>query len=292
MSALVPISALVAAMLSFQVGAALAKTLFAVLGVEATAALRLGFGALILFVAFKGWKARVDSRNWQALLIYGLTLAGMNIMYYLAISRLPMGIASAIEFLGPLAVAVIFSRKLMDFLWVGLAATGLLLLTPLARTAQQLDPIGILWALGAAIAWALYIIFGKAAGQQHGARATALGMSIAAMVAIPVGLRQAESFSLDFHLVPTVLGMTLLANAIPFTLEMFALRNLPARSLGTLMSLEPAISALVGFAILREWLTSQQVVAIGLIVIASIGTAISAQSRVSQATGQIGSGFD
>ncbi|MET2829801.1 EamA family transporter [Mesorhizobium shangrilense] len=285
MSSFVPILALLAAMLSFQVGATLAKTLFSIFGAEGTAALRLCLGSLILIVTLKAWKARIDASNWQALLGYGITLAGMNLMYYMAVSRLPLGIASAIAFLGPLSVAVIFSRRPMDFLWVGLAAIGLLLLTPLGGPAQNLDPIGILWALGNAICWALYIILGKKAGQQHGGRTTALGMTIAALIALPIGLHQTETFMLDFGLVPLVLGMTILSTAIPFTLEMFALRNLPSRSLGTLMSLEPAIGALAGFAILSERLTILQALAIGLIVLASVGTAISTRSREIKAVG-------
>lgn len=230
MSSFVPILALLAAMLSFQVGATLAKTLFSIFGAEGTAALRLCLGSLILIVTLKAWKARIDASNWQALFGYGITLAGINLMYYMAVSRLPLGIASAVAFLGPLSVAIIFSRRPMDFLWVGLAAIGLLLLTPLGGTAQNLDPIGILWALGNAISWALYIILGKKAGQQHGGRTTALGMTIAALIALPIGLHQTETFMLDFGLVPLVLGMTILSTAIPFTLEMFALRNLDSRS--------------------------------------------------------------
>ncbi|WP_378942375.1 EamA family transporter [Mesorhizobium sp. ANAO-SY3R2] len=285
MSTLVPISALLAAMLSFQVGATLAKTLFAIFGAEGTAALRLCLGALILIVTLKAWKARLNPNNWQALLGYGITLAGMNVMYYLAVSRLPLGIASAIGFLGPLAVAVTFSRRPLDFISVSIAAIGLLLLTPLAGATHHLDPIGILWALGNALCWAMYIILGKKAGQQHGARTTALGMTIAAFIALPIGLHQTETFVLDIGLVPLVLGMTILSSALPFTLEMFALRKLPARSLGTLMSLEPAIAALVGLTILSEQLTGLQALAIGLIVVASIGTAISAQSREIEAVG-------
>ncbi|MDH6234583.1 inner membrane transporter RhtA [Mesorhizobium soli] len=279
MPAFVPVLALLAAMISFQVGATAAKSLFAIFGAEGTAALRLCLGSLILIVTLRAWKARIDASNWQALLGYGVSLAGMNLMYYMAVSRLPLGIASAIAFLGPLSVAVVFSRRSLDFLFVGLAATGLLLLTPMVGTSDSLDPIGILWALGNAVCWSVYIVLGKKAGQQHGGRTTALGMTIAALIALPIGLHQTETFSLDFGLVPLLLGMTLLSTAIPFTLEMFALRNLPSRSLGTLMSLEPAIGALVGLIILHERLASSQLLAIGLIVLGSVGTVITVRSR-------------
>jgi inner membrane transporter RhtA len=279
MSALGPVLALMAAMLSFQVGATLAKSLFPVLGIEGTAALRLGFAALILIITLRAWRARLDAGNWQALLGYGVTLAGMNMMYYQAVSHLPLGVASAIQFLGPLTVAVLFSRAPLDFLWAALAAAGLLLLTPLAATAGNLSPIGIAWALGGASCWGLYIIFGRKAGRQHGARTTALGMTVAACIALPVGLNQAQSLLPNPGLLPIVIVMTLLSSVIPFTLEMVALRNLSARSLGTLMSLEPAISALVGLTILGERLTAAQTLAIGLIVAASVGTVACGRPR-------------
>lgn len=276
-SALTPILALLAAMLSIQSGASLAKRLFPLLGTLGTTSIRLTLAAVILIVMLRAWRARITTENWRSLLVYGVMLAGMNIMYYLAIARLPLGISSALEFLGPLGVAVALSRRVLDFAWAGLAAVGLILLTPLAGPVKSLDPVGIGWALGAAACWALYIVFGKEAGRQHGTQTAALGMTIAALIALPIGAHQASSLFTDLSLLPIAFGMALLSSAIPFSLEMFALRNLPTRSFGILMSVEPAIGALVGLVILRESLAFSQWLAIAFVVTASIGTSISAR---------------
>lgn len=277
-STLVPIVALLVTMLSIQSGASLAKHLFPLLGALGTTSIRLALAALIMIVMLRGWRARITRENWRSLIVYGVMLAGMNIMYYLAIARLPLGIASALEFLGPLGVAVALSRKISDFAWAGLAAIGLALLTPVVGPMQRLDPVGIAWALAAAACWALYIIFGKQAGRQHGAQTAALGMTIAAMIALPLGIPEAGLSLLDLSLLPIAFGMALLSSAVPFTLEMHALRNLPTRSFGILMSMEPAIGALVGLVILRENLAFSQWLAIAFIVAASIGTSISTRN--------------
>lgn len=262
-------------MTSILFGASIAKSLFPILGAQGTTVVRLVFGAAIMFVMLRAWRAEINSRNWQALTVYGVVLGAMNLMFYLAVNRLPLGIASALEFLGPLAVAVIYSRRPTDFAWVGLAAIGLLLLTPLAGPVHSLDPLGIVWALGAATCWAFYIVFGKKAGAQHGTYTAPLGTMIAAMVALPFGVAEAGTTLLDVKLLPIILAVAVLTSAIPFTLEMFALRRLPARAFGTLMSIEPAIGALIGLVYLHESLTIMQWLAIVLIVTASIGTTLS-----------------
>jgi len=274
-STLLPVAALLVAMLSIQSGASLAKQLFPLLGALGTSSLRLGLGAIILIVMLRGWRARIDRSNWRPLLAYGVMLTGMNVMYYLAVARLPLGIASALEFLGPLGLAVVLSRKASDFAWVGLAAVGLFLLTPAAGPAQKLDPIGIAWALGAAACWAIYILCGKEAGRLHGTQTPALGMTIAAVISLPIGVHDAGSSLLDLSLAPLALGMALMSSAIPFSLEMFSLRRLPARSFSILLSMEPAIGAIVGLVILRENPAPSQWLAIVCIVAASIGTSIS-----------------
>jgi inner membrane transporter RhtA len=282
-SPLAPIAALLVTMLSIQSGASLAKHLFPLLGALGTTSIRLALAAAIMIVMLRAWRARITRENWRSLIVYGIMLAGMNIMYYLAIARLPLGIASALEFLGPLGVAVALSRKVSDFAWAGLATIGLVLLTPAVGPAQRLDPVGIACALAAAACWALYIIFGKEAGRQHGTQTAALGVTVAALIALPIGAHAAGASLLDLSLLPIAFGMALLSSAIPFSLEMYALRNLPTRSFGILMSMEPAIGALVGLAILRENLAFGQWLAIALIVIASIGTSISARSSAAAA---------
>lgn len=297
MAAFAPVLALLAAMASFQLGATLAKELFAIYGAEATAALRLGLGALMLIVMHRAWKARLDRGNWRALSGYGMALGGMNLMYYLAVGRLPLGIASAIAFLGPLTVAVICSRRRRDLICAAIAAAGLVLLTAPGvmspgGSGAALDPVGVGWALGNAACWAIYIVLGKRAGQQHGARGTALGMSVAALMVLPLGIQAAPEISFDPALAPLILGMTILSTTLPFTLEMYALRTLPSRTLGTLMSLEPAIGAVVGLCVLGERLTRLQIMAVCLIVLASAAAALSSRTPPQAAAGTSGAEAD
>lgn len=273
---LLPVCSLLIAMLCIQSGASLAKSLFPVIGALGTTAVRLVIAAVILFFMLRGWRARITRHNWTTLAIYGVTLAGMNLMFYLSVTRLPLGIAAAIEFMGPLTVSVVFSKTRRDLAWAGIAAIGLLLLLPLTGVSPGLDPIGICWALGAAVCWGLYIVYGQKAGSQHGTQTAALGMVIAALIALPFGVAEAGAGLLDVHLLPIALTVAVMSSAIPFTLEMFALRRLPARTFGTLMSIEPAIGALVGIVVLAEALSTTQWLAIALIVIASAGASMSA----------------
>jgi inner membrane transporter RhtA len=271
---LLPVGALLIAMVSIQSGASFAKGLFSAVGAEGTTALRLGLGALMLTVALRPWRAQVTARNWHAVALYGIILGCMNLLYYMALNRIPLGIAAALEFTGPLAVAVFSSRRPMDFVWVVLAIIGLLLLLPIAQSAQALDPIGVALALGAGAGWALYIVVGKRAGAEHGAYTPALGMIIAAIVVLPFGVGHAGATLLSPAIIPMALVVAALSSAVPFALEMIALRRLPAQTYGTLTSLEPAIGALSGLVILHETLPVIQWVAIGLIVCASIGTTV------------------
>ena len=278
-SIFLPVCGLLFAMLSFSSGAAFAKGLFPDLGAMGTAAIRLAFAAVIMLVVLRGWRARITRVNWGALTIYGVTLCGMNLFFYLALMRLPLGVTSAIEFMGPLSVSVIFSNNRRDIIWAVLAAVGLLLLMPLTGGPDALDPVGIVWALASAICWALYIVYGQKAGSHHGTQTAALGTGIAALVALPFGIAEAGSSLLNTDLLPLVLAVALLSGAIPFTLEMFSLQRLPARTFGVLMSIEPVFGALVGFVVLREALTLTQALAIALVVVACAGAALSARPK-------------
>lgn len=273
-SLLFPVVALVIAMISIQAGASFAKTLFPVVGPEGTTALRLGFGAVMLILVLRPWRAVGIAKNWRVLALYGVNLGLMNLFYYMAVERIPVGIAAAIEFVGPLAVAVCTSRRRTDFVWVTLAAIGILLLLPLRDSAHSLDPIGIFYALLAAAGWAAYIIVGKKAGDALGASTPALGMLIGAIVVLPVGVIEAGTALLSWSILPLALVVAALSSAIPFAFEMVALRRLKPQTYGTLTSMEPAIGALSGLVILQEALPLVQWVAIGLIVCASIGTTL------------------
>jgi inner membrane transporter RhtA len=280
MSTLWPVVLLLAAMASVQVGASIAKTLFPLAGPVGMVSVRIALGTLMLCLVLRPWRARITADNWRPLLVYGVSLGVMNLLYYLALRRVPLGIAVAIEFVGPLAVAVLSSRRLLDFCWILLAAAGLTLLLPVARIGVGTDPVGALFALAAGGCWALYIIYGQKAGADHGAHAAALGSVISAIVIVPIGLIDRGSTLFSSAILIPGLFVAALSTALPYTLEMIALTRLPARTFGVLMSIEPAFGALVGYLYLNEWLTPLQWTAIALVILASVGATVSAQEKL------------
>ena len=275
-AALLPVIALVTGMISLQFGATVAKSLFPVVGAAGTASLRVGFSAVMLIAVWRPWRRSLSARDAGWIALYGISLGLMNVLFYLAIARLPLGPAVAIEFAGPLAIALIASRRMSDFLWIGVAVLGLGLLLPVAST-SSLDPLGVVLALGAALAWALYILFGQRAGRIDGGQAVSLGMLVAAVVAAPFGLAEAGLDLFAPGILVAGLTVALLSSAVPYSLEMFALRRLDRKRFGVLMSLEPAVAACAGFALLGERLCTIQWLAIGLVILASAG--ITATSR-------------
>ncbi|WP_245411737.1 EamA family transporter [Phyllobacterium leguminum] len=276
---ILPPLALVLAMLSIACGASFAKSLFPEVGAEGATALRLSIGALLLVPILRPWRVSFRSNAWQPVVIYGLMLGGMNVFFYLSIQTLPLGVALAIEFTGPLAVAIAASRRSIDFLWIGLAMIGLVLLLPLRSMNANLDPIGIAFALCAGACWAAYIIYGGIAGRLYGISAASIGLIVASAAMLPIGIAKA-GFSL---FTPSVLALGLLvailSSAIPYTLEMFALRHLPRKTFGTLTSAEPAVAALVGLALLHEALPVLQWIGIISISLASVGAALTAMQE-------------
>jgi inner membrane transporter RhtA len=270
---LLPIVLLLVAMLSIQSGAALGKSLFPLVGAEGTTALRLGLAALILCVLMRPWQARLSLKSCRSLLAYGLALGSMNLLFYMSLKSIPLGVAVALEFTGPLALALFSSRRLLDFVWVALAVFGLWLLLPSQHGEARLDPLGISLALGAGACWALYIVFGQKAGAEHGTHTVALGTLIAALMVFPIGLWQTGSELFASELLPVAIGVAVLSSALPYSLEMIALTRLPARIFSILMSMEPAIAALSGLLFLGERLAWNQWLAIGAIILASAGAA-------------------
>jgi inner membrane transporter RhtA len=265
--------ALVTAMISIQFGAATAKHTFALIGPQGVTTLRLFFATLMLCALWRPWKQLPSRKEWQAVIFYGLALGCMNFSFYLAIARIPLGIAVALEFTGPLAIALINSRRLRDLVWVTCAAAGIVLLLPVHEFSKDLDPLGIVYALIAGLFWALYIIFGKKASNAvHGGIATSLGMGVATLITFPIGLFYAGTAIFHYSILPLALIIALFASALPYSLEMFALTKLPTRTFSILMSLEPAIATLSGLLLLSEFLGFLQWLAIGLIIIASIGS--------------------
>ncbi|QLY64458.1 threonine/homoserine exporter RhtA [Enterobacter asburiae] len=269
-----PVAVILIAMLSIQSGASLAKSLFPLVGAPGVTALRIVLGTAILVVIFKPWRLRFKKEQRLPLLFYGLSLGAMNYLFYLSIQTIPLGIAVALEFTGPLAVALFSSLRPVDFIWVVLAVLGLWFLLPLGQSVAEIDLTGAALALGAGACWAVYILTGQRAGEEHGPATVALGSLIAAIVFVPIGMAQATESIWQWSVMPIGLAVAILSTALPYSLEMIALTRLPTRIFGTLMSMEPALAAISGMVFLCETLTLTQTLALCSIIAASMGSTL------------------
>jgi inner membrane transporter RhtA len=231
--------------LSVQLGAALAKSLFPAIGSGGTVFLRVGLAALVLLLVWRPHLRAYTRANYALVALFGLTIAAVNAAFYAAIARIPLGIAVTLEFVGPLGVAFVASRRRSDLLWAGLAAGGVLLLAPIGNL--TIDPLGVGLALVAGGCWAAYI---------------------------PLGVASGRGMLLDPRVLLVGCGVAVLSTLIPFSLELEALRLLPARVFGVLMSLEPAIAALIGWVVLKETTGLRALVALTLIMVASGGASL------------------
>ncbi|HEO9143733.1 MULTISPECIES: threonine/homoserine exporter RhtA [Enterobacter] len=274
-----PVAVILIAMLSIQSGASLAKSLFPLVGAPGVTALRIVLGTAILVVIFKPWRLRFKKEQRLPLLFYGLSLGAMNYLFYLSIQTIPLGIAVALEFTGPLAVALFSSRRPVDFIWVVLAVLGLWFLLPLGQNVSEIDLTGAALALGAGACWAIYILTGQRAGEEHGPATVALGSLIAAIVFVPIGMAQATESIWQWSVMPIGLAVAILSTALPYSLEMIALTRLPTRIFGTLMSMEPALAAISGMVFLGETLTLTQTLALCSIIAASMGSTLTMRSE-------------
>ncbi|CDX56634.1 threonine and homoserine efflux system [Mesorhizobium plurifarium] len=275
-----PVLGLLGAMLSVQVGAAFAKGLFPVLGPEGTTMLRLAIGALMLAAALRPWNVLPSRKNLPWLAAYGTTVCAMNMLFYAALQRIPLGICVALEFTGPLFVATLGSRRLLDLVWVALAIVGIGLLSPFAGISSGLDPLGVVLALAAGACWGLYIIFAQKAGAELGVRTSAYGMAIAAVLALPFGFSAAQAHLTDPHVMAGAAVVGLFSSALPFYLEMLVLARMPAKVYGMLVCLEPAGGALTGFLFLYEKLNLLQCLGIAAVIAAAFGAAVAARRPV------------
>jgi inner membrane transporter RhtA len=267
-----PTLLVLAAVSSVQFGAALAKTLFDEIGSGGANFLRMAAAALVLALIWRPPLRGHSARDVRLVLVFGLVLAAMNLAFYASIDRIPLGIAVTFEFVGPLGVAVFGSRRPLDLLWVGLAAAGILLLSDFG--AAGLDRAGVALALLAGAFWAAYILISVRVGPVFpGGSGLALAMLVATLPLAPIGIAEAGAELW----VPSILlagaGVGILSSAIPYTLELEALRRMPAGVFGVLMSLEPGVAALAGYLLLGEGLATREIVAILLVVAASAGAA-------------------
>jgi inner membrane transporter RhtA len=272
-SVVLPLAAATAAMACFQIGAALAKGLFPVVGPQGAAALRLVLGAAMLLGLVRPWRRWPTAAPLAGLIGLGLSMAAAIVCFYLAIQRLPLGVAIPLQFMGPLAVAVGGSRRASDLLWVALAAAGVWALVGRATASVHIDPVGVGYASCAALGWAGYILCGKAAGVVFGRSTAALATSIAALAVLPFGAAHAGATLFSPALLPLALLVALVSTALPFSLELYALPRLPARTFATFTSLEPGFAGLSGLILLGERLSLAQWLGLALVMTAAGGAA-------------------
>lgn len=266
-----PTLAALLGLISVQTGAAIGKSLFPLVGSEGVAALRLGISALVLALVLRPWIIWGKAR-WRDLLAYGVVMGLMNLLIYRAFSLIPVSIAVAIEVVGPLGASLVASRRPIDIAWVGLSLAGLVLL-PLGAFHGRLDPLGVAYALGAALCWGLYM-FAGARVAQFGNQAVASGMLVAAAFVVPLGAAQAGMLLLAPHVLLIGLGIAILSSMLPYLLDMVAMRHLPANVFGVLLSASPAVSAIAGWLILGEVLSALQCAGIAAIMAACAGSTL------------------
>jgi inner membrane transporter RhtA len=266
-----PVAMVIAAATSIQFGAAIGATLFDDVGPAGASMLRLSLAAVILVALWRPRLAAYDRAALRLALAYGLTLGLMNLFFYEALDRIPLGVAVTIEFVGPVGVAVVLSRRPLDLVWVALAVAGILLLAD-PFGAGGVDPVGLAFVLGAGACWAAYIVLAQRATRVFpGGTGLAIAAVVAALVPLGPGLVEGGAGLLAPATLLAGLAVALLSSVIPYTLETESLRRMPANVFGVLMSLEPAVAAIAGLVVLGQRLGARDLVAIGLVIAASVG---------------------
>ncbi|MCW5719635.1 MAG: EamA family transporter [Devosia sp.] len=254
-----------------QTGASFAKMLFPLVGAAGATAMRISLAAIVMLLVLRPWRYALDRRQWRAVLLYGAAIGAMNLLFYASLTLIPLGLAVALEFTGPLAVALFGARRKLDFFWIVLALAGFALLLPWGGFDGDVSVLGVILALCTGACWAAYIVFGQRASVGGGPHIAALGVAVAAVIALPFGLAEAGTRMFDPAILPLALGVALLSSAIPYALDTLSLPQIPARLFGILMSGHPAFAALAGFVILGEVLSVQQLSGMGAVILASIG---------------------
>ncbi|HBI83875.1 MAG TPA: EamA family transporter [Alcaligenaceae bacterium] len=276
---LLPVLSLLAAILSLCVGTSFAKSLFPEVGAAGTTTYRLVLGALILVIWQRPWRWALDANAAFRIFLYAASLGLMNLVFYMSLRTLPLGISIALELAGPLTLSIVLSRKAIDFLWIFFALFGLSLLLPITDLGSELDPLGVIYALAGGMFWVLYILFGKRLGGLPSGQSTSLGLVMAALCVLPFGIAEAGVKLIDPVYLVAGLGVGILSSALPYSLEMNALKGLSAKTFGMMLSMEPAIGALTAAVLLQEHLDRMQWVAILCIIIAAAGCAATATRK-------------
>lgn len=273
---------MVLSMISYQISASFAKQLFLHLDPLSVTILRLCFASVIIFLMFRSWHIlkRLSFLKWRDLLCYSAALCLMNVLFYLSLGELPQGIAVGLEFIGPLGLALLSIQKRSDYIWVGLAILGIALMVPWPQALQgNFSIFGAVCALTAGLCWAFYIYFGQKVVQQNiGIHALTIAISLSAISLLPIGLYQNAQALLNVQYWPQALAIAVLATAIPYALDLQALKRLSKLSYGTLSSLSPALAALTGFILLGETIAFWQWIALGCVMLASIGVTMRSKS--------------
>jgi inner membrane transporter RhtA len=275
-----PLLAVLGSVTALGIGTSFAKQLFPQIGSLGTTSLRVGLSAVLMLALWRPWRWSLTRVDAVSIIKYGIALGFMNLLFYMSLRTIPFGIAVAIEFSGPLAVAATSSRRRIDFVWLGLAILGLGLLLPLDAGSEPLDPTGVAFALAAAVCWGAYIIFGKRVGHLHSGQSVTLGLTVAAISVVPFGVWQAGTALLDPHILLFGLGVAAVSSAIPISLEMVAMKRLPREAFGVMTSMEPAVAALLGLLLLNEHLNVLQWMAIAATMLAAAGSAVTARKTV------------
>ncbi|MFF3622585.1 DMT family transporter [Streptomyces sp. NPDC002467] len=268
-----PVALVISAGISVQFGAALAVTVMPRVGAAGVVTLRLAAAAIVLLLLCRPKLRGYSRSDWRTVIAFGIAMAGMNGLFYQAVDRIPLGPAVTLEVLGPLALSVIVSRRLVNLLWAGLALAGVVLLAGHGGGGfGGLDLLGAGFALGAGAMWAAYIVFSARTGRRFPqADGLALAMAVAAVISLPLGAFEAGSDLLRPSTLALGVGVAVLSSVLPYTLELLALRKLPAPTFAILMSLEPAIAATAGFLVLHQAMSALDALAIALVIAASMG---------------------
>jgi inner membrane transporter RhtA len=275
------ISAALLSMVSVQGGASIAKQLFPALGATGTSILRIGLSAVFLNIINRPKFSKFTKQQWLYCAIYGIGIAAMNLIFYLAIQRIPLGLAVTVEFIGPLFLALSLSRKWIDVLWGLLACVGILLIVP--WQSNNIDLIGLLLAFLAGIFWAVYIVMGsKVTRVMPGKDAVSAGMLFATLLILPFAIWDGGVFNLTPILLLKAFGVAVLSSALPFSLDLVALKRLPAKTFSILTSLQPAFAALSGLIFLSENLTILQWTSVFCVISASMGATVFSRSKKEQ----------